>query len=675
MNRAIGTRIDRCGVGMILMISLLLGVVVARVVQLQLAPDPRLMTYVGDHSAGQIVPALRGDVVDRRGRLLASTRFGSRAFVDPLRLPDPPDEVIVELARIIDLDPGPIGRRIADAISHNRRILDARSSVQTIGPKTDAQVRAELISIIKARFARSNQPPPHDPPDPTPSLRRYVRVSGVLSDEQIAAVRAIDAPGVHLERATVREYTAAHLAASIVGKVGFDGGGLLGAELLMDDRLTGIDGRVRYVRDAYGRPLWIEVGDYVPADPGRDVQLSIDIELQRIAADELNRGVQRADAAGGRLVMLDPDSGQILAMVDVVRHLPDAVPFQWEDRDSPRQRSAQTPRQRYITLKPDPARDIHPALARNRCVEDVYEPGSTFKAIVWASITDLDLADPNELIQTHSGAWRTPYGRRIEDVNNHVQLTWFDVLVNSSNIGMSKVAARADFRQLHDAVRRFGFGRKTGIGLPGETAGIVTSLGDWTQWTQTSVSFGYEVAVTPVQMVRAYAAFARPGDRAGTIPDRLDLVASPDSPRPRDIRVLSPEVARLTREAMLQVGRRLDQTIRTFHYDDQPFSYTLFGKSGTARIPLGAPPKGTRAPPGYKGYFQHQYTTSFIAGAPADEPRIIVIVIIDDPGPALVRANRYYGSHVAGPIVRRVVERSLAYMGVEPSPGMGPAAN
>jgi cell division protein FtsI/penicillin-binding protein 2 len=173
------------------------------------------------------------------------------------------------------------------------------------------------------------------------------------------------------------------------------------------------------------------------------------------------------------------------------------------------------------------------------------------------------------------------------------------------------------------------------------------------------------VGVTPVQMVRAYSAFARRGDLAGTMPISLRLTSDGSGRVAPSVRVMSPDVAVLTRDAMAEVAEKLDKTIRDFGYGHQEWSYDMFGKSGTAKIPLGAPPEGHRAPPGYRGYFQ-QYTTSFIAGAPRERARLVVIAVIDDPGPERIRTNTYYGSHVAGPIVRRVVERTLSYLGVAP---------
>jgi cell division protein FtsI (penicillin-binding protein 3) len=280
-------------------------------------------------------------------------------------------------------------------------------------------------------------------------------------------------------------------------------------------------------------------------------------------------------------------------------------------------------------------------------------------------VTQLGYAAPDETFDTHKGLWRTEYGRLIRDVLMRDEMTWREVLVNSSNIGMSQGAARLSPAELHEWVTRFGFGNKTGVGLPGETGGLVTPIDRWSEWTTTSVSFGYEVGVTPVQMVRAYSAFARRGDLAGTMPISLRLTSDGSGRVAPSVRVMSPDVAVLTRDAMAEVAEKLDKTIRDFGYGHQEWSYDMFGKSGTAKIPLGAPPEGHRAPPGYRGYFQ-QYTTSFIAGAPRERARLVVIAVIDDPGPERIRTNTYYGSHVAGPIVRRVVERTLSYLGVAP---------
>jgi cell division protein FtsI/penicillin-binding protein 2 len=427
-------------------------------------------------------------------------------------------------------------------------------------------------------------------------------------------------------------------------------------------------------------------GSVQPAEPGQDVRLSIDLEIQRMGYEELFAAVEAQNAAGGRLVIADPSTGEILAMVDIVRDVPDAVPFPWVvvppkgQRAAPEPDVLATPR-RYITIRPDPDRKRHPALGRNRCVEDIYEPGSTFKPFVWATVVELGRAGLDETFDTEGGRWRMPFGRYIEDVTKRGTMTWREVLINSSNIGMIKGAARLSPQELHDAMARFGFGKRTGVGVlgkgfEGEAAGIVTPVDKWTIYTHTSVPYGHEVSVTPVQMVRAFCAFARQGELAGTLP-RLRLTA----PEPGEgegvvYRVLPSDVATTTRETMVGVVDTMESNMR-LRKEPAPeggWRYRLFGKSGTAEIPLGGAPKGKRAPRGSKGYFEDQFNSSFIAGGPVEDPRLVVLVIIDDPAkrPGLPRSSRY-GSAAAGPVVRRIMERVLTYQGVNPSPRAEPA--
>jgi cell division protein FtsI (penicillin-binding protein 3) len=362
--------------------------------------------------------------------------------------------------------------------------------------------------------------------------------------------------------------------------------------------------------------------------------------------------VEEFNAAGVRCVVVDPATGEILAMADVVRTPPDAQPFSAE---ALRSAHASGRFVRFRTMKEDPGREVHPSLGRNRCVEDVYEPGSTFKPFVWAAITERGLARPAEMVDTHGGSWRTPYGRLIEDVVPLERQSWFDVLVNSSNIGMSQMVTRVPFHELRKDLVTLGFGAKTGIGLPGEASGLLTRPKDWTHYTQTSVSFGYEVAVTPVQMARAFAAFARPGERAGTVPSvtlRAE-VGAVDAPA---VRVYSADTAERAREAMSVVAMKMAERAAKRFKDDPPMRYTLFGKSGTSEMPR----------PGMRGYFDRQYTSSFVAGAPLANPRIVVVVVVDDPGPELRDRLMHYGSSTAGPILVRIARRTLEYMGEVP---------
>ncbi len=616
-------------------LSLCLVAVLGRVVQLQVHPGAKLARFIDDRTVKQIEPGVRGDIRDRRGRLLSASRFGYRVFVDPYVFPNPPSEALA---------------RLADATGIEVPTLAAR-----IVPKMSANAD---------RAARLADNDPSN--DPKNGFSRYVSVTGVLEDWQVAAVKGLKIPGVHLETRAVREAPADELAAQLLGKVGIDHDGLLGVEKMVDKSVRPTDGMMRNVTDALNRPLWVEETGFVAPRRGADVDLSIDLELQNIAQQELENGIGVADAAGGRLVAMDPHTGEVLAMVDIVRDVPGAVEYKW---DHPIGQEPAGSRPRYRTIKSDAGRSKDPALARNRCVEDIYEPGSTFKPFMWSTVTALGLAKPNEMFDTENGSWRTPFGRQITDVAARGEQKWTDVLVNSSNIGMTKGTARMSFQQMHDAVRGFGFGSPVKLGLPGESSGRVTALKNWTNYTQSSVAMGYEVAVTPLQMVRAFSVFARQGDQAGTLPPASLLAVPSDRDSLAAKRVLPPDVALLTRRTMCGVTEALERKV--LKNESSEFRYDAFGKSGTAQIPLPPRPKGVKMPRGSAGYFVGQYNVSFICGAPVENPRIVVLVVVDDPGPALVRANRYYGAMVAGPVARRFVERALAYMGVPPTTGHG----
>ncbi|MEZ6243654.1 MAG: penicillin-binding protein 2 [Phycisphaerales bacterium] len=680
-----GARAERVArllsVGVCVMLVLLLG----RIAQLKADPGARLDASLDARVSHQSLDGARGELRDRRGRVLSTTRFGYRVIVDPEAAGPRADEVIVSLSEALSLSPGEVGGRLMNALIENDRRRELLA-------KPEAQPSQSLLSSIRQRLGLEQTTPtaqvvnvahdesPEDEAGEAPKrLIRYLPMGGELTLEQGEMVRALNLPGVWLERRPIREYAGGADVAPIVGKVGLadrslDQTGLIGAERTLDKSLQARDGRAAYMRDAWGRPLWIEQGAWQNASAGESVRLSIDLELQRIATEELRKGVEAADAAGGRLVMLDPRSGEVLAMVDILRDVPGAKAYPWLVKDEATGKwvtpEGQTPldpheRTRYLVERPDPGRQIHPALGRNRCVEDLYEPGSTFKPFVWSVAMEKGLLGDHEIIENHANHYVTQCGRAVEDVTHRNELTWDDVLKYSSNVGMAHLSERLSFAQLHEGVVRFGFGSRTGVGLSGESTGIVTPMSRWSKYSQTYVAIGHEIGVTPIQMVRAFSCFARNGELSGTMP-RVALVAGDGDAAIAGLteRVLQPEVALRARSAMVGVAERLDEKIEQLHLSEAP-KYSMFGKSGTAQIPC-VPPPGLRRPAGTSGYFQNQYNSSFIAGAPFDAPRIVVLCVIDDPGPGRIRIRQHYGSYVAGPVVRRVVERSLAYMGVEP---------
>jgi cell division protein FtsI (penicillin-binding protein 3) len=542
--------------------------VLGRVVQLKLQPDPRMAAAVGSAMSSRPEMARRGDLLDRRGRVIATSTVGYRLFVDPQQVDDLAT-IAVDIAAIIGGDPVEIDMKL--------------------------------------------QPRLHS---------RYVAVNQLLEEWQVEAVRRADLRGVGLESRLVRQYPFGEVAAALVGKVGFEHTGLSGMEHRFNERMLPRSGRLTYLRDAQRKPLWIEPEGYVPGQDGRRVRLSVDLVIQQIVETHVRQAVEQYNAGGGRMVVLDCDTGEILALYDMLNDREG-----WEEQTE------------------DPARSIDPALGRSRCVTDPYEPGSTFKPFVWSVATELGKADLDEVLPTPAGppGHRTSYGRLIRDAYYYGPSTWRRVLVKSMNAGMAIVAERMSHAQLQEAIGRFGFGEKTRCGLTGESPGLVTRPADWSKYTQCSVAMGHEVAVTPVQMVRAFSAFARDG----TIPTlRLTALSAADREY-RFIRRAVPEsIALLTRQVMCEV--MTEGTGRHAQSD----RYRLFGKSGTAQLPK---KEGG-------GYHEDRYVASFIAGAPFERPRIVVLCVIDDPD----KSKGHFGGAIAGPMVRDVMDSTLEYLGVPP---------
>ncbi len=545
-----------------------LSAVAARIVQLQTAPAARLAEVSPRTYSRATLAAPRGDILDRTGRVLATSEIAYRLFVDP-QLVEDPQSVAVDLAELIGVDP------------------------------------VELDKRLQARL-RS----------------RYAPLIDVLTDAQYAVLSTINWPGVGLEPIFIRTNPQGDVGASLLGRVGFEHTGLSGIEYDRQKQLTGTPGQIRFLRDGQWRRMWIERDDFRAETPGDPVRLSIDFVIQQIAEAEIAKMADRVNASAARMVILDPATGELLAVADLIRPRPDL--------DEP-----------YVL---DPLRKIDPALGRNRCVTDPYEPGSTFKPFVWAEITRLGAAHPDETFNTHNGAFRTSQGRPLRDTYGYPELTWDMVLVKSSNIGMAQGAERLSFEQLRSAVTRFGFGSLTDSGLPGETAGIMTSPKNWKHYTQTSVSMGHEIAVTPMQMVRAFSAFARDG----TLADLTIFARNENNPAPDSApRALEESVAMQTRIVMHRVMKE-----GTGRHADADALYEMFGKSGTAQLPKRHE----------RGYYQDRYVSSFIAAAPLDNPRIIVLCVVEDPD----RRIAHLGGAVCGPVVRDVINQVLPYLGVPP---------
>ncbi|MBL1217709.1 MAG: penicillin-binding protein 2 [Planctomycetes bacterium] len=566
--------------------GLIMLAVLVQIGRLQMFPSENLRKHAPQTSTLRQEIAFRGSIRDRRGRTLATSRVGYRMFVDP-QWCDDVNTIAADIGQLLGIDPIAIDRLI-------QKRLDTR----------------------------------------------YVRVLPFLTDAQIEVVRQASLKGVGLEPVLMRHRTGGDLAAAIVGTVRQDGTGLTGAEQRFEGLLTGSAGSLRYLRDVQRRALWVQPVDYSASTAGEDVFLSIDLEIQRIAFEELTATVEAVNAGGGHLLVVDPQTGELLAAVDVIRHRED-----FED---------------YTT---DEERETDPALGRMRCATDMYEPGSTFKPYVWAAAIDAGVVTADEVFDLQQGSFILGR-RRIRDAHPYDEYPFDMVLIKSSNIGMAQAAVRMSHDQMRDAILSFGFGTSTESGFLGEMPGIVTSVNSerkWTEYTQASVSFGQEIAVTPLQMVRAFCAFARDGTlprlrltcAAPGISDGLLLPAQSwnraglgnERRAVLEQRAIAESIALQTRHVLRRVmlegtGRAANEGAR----------YSMFAKSGTPQMPDRV----------NGGYHQDRYVPSFIAGAPFDLPRVVVLCVIEDPDKRI----GHYGGSLCGPVVRNVVNRTLEYMGV-----------
>jgi cell division protein FtsI (penicillin-binding protein 3) len=268
-----------------------------------------------------------------------------------------------------------------------------------------------------------------------------------------------------------------------------------------------------------------------------------------------------------------------------------------------------------------------------------------------------NITKPNEVWPIHAIQWTTPYGRKITDVHSYGPLATWDVLVKSSNIGMSMIGERMGNAKLHEALQSFGFGRPTGIELPGEDPGRVNPLPKWTKYSTESVAQGYEVMVTPIQICRAFCAYANGGHLVephlvkGTLDADGNIVSRNE---PKQLKLMPQAIDRLTSLAMKRI--LCDVVVRGTATKARSATWNFFGKTGTAHIG------------GKNGYSETKLNSSFMGGAPAENPRLVIAMIIHEPDKSL----GHYGGVVSAPAAGRVLERSLAYLDVPSSPNLPP---
>lgn len=465
--------------------------------------------------------------------------------------------------------------------------------------------------------------------------RAFVWVKRALTDKELEAFnrvrRAYKLRAFVVRYEPKRVYPYGRLAAQVLGFVGVEQNGLAGVEQAFDEVLRGANGGRSVTVDVRRRRVRSQAEHYEPPSDGASVVLTIDAYVQQRAEYHLRNAFEEFKPHWATAVVMDPQGGEVLAMVT----LPDFDPAQ-----------------------PIPSglaeheRQLATELLRNRAVCDSYEPGSIFKPFIAAPALDAGLVDIDEPFAVNGPTRR--FGRRtIHDVHTYGTLAMHRVISKSSNIGMGLLGARCGNQRLHEFVRRFGFGDLTGIRLPGEHSGLVLDFSRWTKYSTQSIPIGQEIALTPLQIVTAFSVFCndgvlyRPRVVRGVISAAGETCE--DNSRPIAVRrVLLAEVAREFRmRALVEVvnegtGRRA-----------QIADYQAFGKTGTAQV----------ARPDGGGYIEDEYVGSFVGGAPAELPRVVVLVSLYRPS-----NGKYYGGTVAAPAAAAIIADTLDYVRMPPDP-------
>ncbi len=436
--------------------------------------------------------------------------------------------------------------------------------------------------------------------------REFLYVERHLPPAKARRIKDLDIPGVYLSREYQRYYPASEVTGQLLGFTDVDDAGQEGIELAFDHWLAGEDGEKRVIQDRYGRVVQ-DVESIRPARPGHDLVLSIDLRLQYLAYRELKRAVQDQRARSGSLVLLDVQTGEVLAMVN-------QPAFNPNDRDQ-----------------------MQPELYRNRAATDIFEPGSSIKPFFIAAALTSGRYDNRSIIDTSPGYIKV--GARIfPDEHDLGRVDIATILAKSSNVGMARIALSLSPKLIWTTLTDVGFGRVTASGFPGESAGLLSHYTHWRPIGIATMSHGYGISVTPLQLAHAYATVGSLGILRPITFLRLD------NP-PQGERVLSEHVCR---ELIGMLEAVVVAEGATGHKAAIP-GYQVAGKTGTAW-------KATAG-----GYSTNLYMSVFAGVAPASHPRLAAAVVIDEP-----EAGLYYGGDVAAPVFSAVVGSALRLLGIPP---------
>jgi cell division protein FtsI (penicillin-binding protein 3) len=433
--------------------------------------------------------------------------------------------------------------------------------------------------------------------------KEFVYLRRHLNPDEAEAITALGVPGVASQREFRRFYPMGEVMSHVLGFTNIDDRGQEGLELAFDDWLTGKPGAKKVIRDRRGRI--VENVDLIrAAEPGRQLSLSIDRRIQYLAYRELKSALLEHGATSGSVVVLEVATGEVLAMVNQPSYNPNA-------------REA-----------------VEPGAFRNRALTDVFEPGSVIKTFTVAAALETGKFTPETVIDTTPGTMPLA-GHTIRDVHNYGKVDLTRLLTKSSNVAATKLALEMSNEHFHDVLRRFGFGEATGIGFPGESPGVLPGPRSWGILHKATISYGYGLSTTALQLAQAYAAVGNGGMLMP--PTFIHGGSSPGR------QVIDPQLAH-TLVGMLETVTGGEGTAQRARVS----GFRAAGKTGTSRMASA-------------GGYQKRYISLFAGLIPASNPRFSVVVVVNDPS-----GRDYYGGLVAAPVFGRMMEGALRVMDVPP---------
>jgi cell division protein FtsI (penicillin-binding protein 3) len=444
------------------------------------------------------------------------------------------------------------------------------------------------------------------------SSKEFLYIKRRLAPADADRVLSLKIEGVYGQQEYQRFYPHGEVAAHLLGFSDVDDVGQEGLELTYDDWLRGVPGRRQVIKDRRGHIIE-ELNTIQTAQPGKSLELSIDFRLQSLAYKELKEEFVTRRAKSASIVVLDVDTGEVLAMANQPSY-------------NPHNKANMT--------------DF--SVLRNRAITDVFEPGSPMKAFTIAAALESGLYTPETVIETGPG-WFMVEGKEVKDIANYGTLNTTRVITKSSNVGASKIALTIGHEAIRDVLERVGMGQVTGTGFPGERGGVLPNHRRWSGIETATLSFGYGLSTTALQLAQAYSVIADGGIRKPVSLIKLDAKAIEELPRDQ---VLSETISN---QVLAMLETVVDPSRGGSARDARVPFYKVAGKTGTVHVV------------GEFGYQDHVYNSLFVGLIPASDPKLVVVVIINEP-----KGSEHYGGQVAAPVFSRVASGAMRLLNIAP---------